>query len=114
MPKSTIQRTSKSVKNFSSFCSNYFDAVKVKLLMKVLSIQIYLCHDQEVRAFQLESTDANDEMDVSDDENYASSSNSKRARIDKPKKKVENFKVLFLQKLLCSFYSKKKLKKKAF
>jgi hypothetical protein len=32
-------------------------------------------------------------MDVSDDENYASSSNSKRAKIDKSKKKVKVLKL---------------------
>ena len=43
---------------------------------------------QEVRSFQLHSADENDdEMDLSDDENTASS--SKRARIDKTKKKVK-------------------------
>jgi hypothetical protein len=40
---------------------------------------------QEVRSFQLHSDD-NDEMDLSDDENTATS--SKRARLEKPKKKV--------------------------
>lgn len=45
---------------------------------------------QEVRSFQLHSADENDdEMDLSDDENTASS--SKRARIDRTKKKVNKF-----------------------
>lgn len=50
-------------------------------------------HVQEIRTFQLdESLDENDEMDMSDDDNYGSCS-SKRARIEKPKKKVRNLKV---------------------
>lgn len=44
---------------------------------------------QEVRTFQLEDViDENDEMDMSDDENYGSSNKNKRARVEKSKKKV--------------------------
>lgn len=39
----------------------------------------------------MQSADENDEMDLSDDENFASS--SKRARIEKPKKKVKYLKI---------------------
>lgn len=52
-------------------------------------IEVSFIFDQEVRTFQLdESLDFNDEMDMSDEDAHGSGSSCKRARIEKPKRRV--------------------------
>lgn len=45
---------------------------------------------QEVRTFQLDESFEDDEMDMSDEDAHVSGGSCKRARIEKPKRKVKH------------------------